>query len=168
MPSERSIEIQEEIEEQASQLECLLPKLMRKLFTLDQNHPVADLPLAQLRVCMILQAGPKAMSTLSEELGISVSAVTQIADRLEKAGLVERISETDDRRMKKLQMTVQGAQSMKARRETRVRRANQALETLTPAARAMVLESVRILLNASIATAPEIPNEDPVGVRLEQ
>ena len=71
---------------QAGKLESLLPTLMRRLFTLDPSHPANDLPLAQLRVCTILQAGPRTVSAIGEELRISVSAATQIADRLEKAG----------------------------------------------------------------------------------
>src|SRR5260370_5467911 len=90
---------------QAADLESLLPKLMRRLFTLDPSHPANELPVAQLRVCTILQAGPRTVSTISEELGISVSAVTQIADRLERAGFVERVAGQDDRRMKKLQLS---------------------------------------------------------------
>src|SRR5438128_8143690 len=90
-------------EEQAAQLECLLPKLMRRLFTL--QDAVSQLPLAQLRLCTILQGGPRPMSVLGEELSISVSAVTQIADRLERAGLVERVSEAEDRRMRRLRLT---------------------------------------------------------------
>src|SRR5215472_9587622 len=90
---------------QAAKLECLLPKLMRRLFTLDPSHPANELPVAQLRVCVILQAGPRTVSAVSEELGISVSATTQIADRLERAGLVERVAERDDRRMKLLRLT---------------------------------------------------------------
>src|SRR5207245_7427659 len=88
---------------QAASLESLLPKLMRRLFTLDPSHPANELPVAQLRVCTILQSGPRTVSAIGEELRISVSAATQIADRLERSGLVERVAEPDDRRMKKVQ-----------------------------------------------------------------
>ena len=46
----------------------------------------AELPLAQLRVCGVLCDGPRPMSAVSRELGVSLSAMTQIADRLERAG----------------------------------------------------------------------------------
>src|ERR1041384_4601079 len=131
------------LEQQASWLESLLPKLMRHLFSLDPEHPAMELPLAQLRVCTVLQSGPRPISALGEELGISVSAVTQIADRLERSGFLERVAEKDDRRMKKLRLTPHGAQVMNSRREARVRRAREALATLPPANREAVLKAVR-------------------------
>jgi DNA-binding MarR family transcriptional regulator len=154
--------------DQAAQLECLLPLLARRLFTLDANHPAMELPVAQLRVCTLLQAGPRPMSAISEELGISVSAITQIADRLERAGLVERVSGQDDRRMKKLQLTPHGVEIMRSRREQRVRRSADALAQLPPAAREAVLAALQALVEASRATAQEVPHEGPADTRLEQ
>src|ERR1051325_595362 len=116
--------------EEAAQLECLLPQLMRRLFTLDPSNPVTEMPVAQLRACAMLQGGPRAISSISEEIGISPSAVTQIADRLEKSGLVERGAEPDDRRMRNLQLTPYGDFLMKSRREQRVRRVAEALDAL--------------------------------------
>src|SRR5439155_10493628 len=135
---------------QAAKLESLLPKLMRRLFTLDPNHPANELPLAQLRVCTILQFGPRTVSAIGEELGISVSAATQIADRLERSRLVERVAEPDDRRMKKVQLTAHGADVMRSRRETRVQGAAAVLEQMPPAARAEVLQALHVLLDASL------------------
>lgn len=156
------------LSDQAVQLESLLPTVMRRLFTLQPEHPVSDLPLAQLRVCIILQAGARPMSVISEELGISISATTQIADRLERAGLVERVSEPDDRRMKNLRLTPQGKELMRLRREVRVKRAQDALEGLAPEVRETLLKMLNALLEAAKATAPLPPREDPVGVRVEQ
>ena len=149
---------------QAATLESLLPKLMRRLFTLDPSHAANELPVAQLRICTILQAGPRTVSTISEELGISVSAATQIADRLERAGFVERVAGRDDRRMKQLQLTAHGAEVMQSRRETRVRRAAAALEQLPLPARAEVLQALHVLLDASLAMAPRLPEAEPIGV----
>lgn len=154
--------------EQAALLECLLPKLMRRLFTLEPGHPVTELPIAQLRVCTLLQGGPRTLSAIGEEAGVSVSAATQIADRLERAGLVERVAEPEDRRMKNLQLTAHGAELMRSRRETRIRRVACALKQMTPEQREGVLSSLHTLLDAATATAPELPHEDPVGARLER
>ena len=60
--------------------------LTRQLLAVDDS--AADLPLRQLRVCMALHEGPRSMSYLSRELGVSLSAMTQIADRLEHTGLL--------------------------------------------------------------------------------
>ena len=80
--------------EEANKIASLLPALMRQLFTLDDDLAV-DLPLAQLRVCASLQDGPLPMSALSRELGVTLSAMTQIADRLERANLVSRVAEAE-------------------------------------------------------------------------
>ena len=149
---------------QAAKLESLLPKLMRRLFTLDPSHPANELPLAQLRVCTILQSGPRTVSAIGEELRISVSAATQIADRLERSGLVERVAEPDDRRMKKVQLTAHGAEVMRSRRETRVQGAAAALEQLAPSDRAEVLRALQVLLDASHAAVPKVPDEEMMTV----
>ncbi len=157
-----------EIAAQAQKIECLLPKLLRRLFTLEHNHPVAELPLAQLRVCMVLSGGPKAMSVLSEELGISVSAITQIADRLEKVNMVERTCEVDDRRTKKLGLTVKGQELMNSRRMTRIERVTKALEYLEPYQREQFVDSLRFMLEVAILISPNPPSEDITGIRVEQ
>jgi DNA-binding MarR family transcriptional regulator len=137
------------LSEQAAEVERLLPVVMRRLFTLQDDNTVSELPLAQLRICTILQAGPRSMTALGEELGISVSAVTQIADRLERAGLVERALESEDRRMKLLRLTGCGADLMRRRREMSVSRVEEVLERLDPAEREDSLRALRALLAAS-------------------
>ena len=48
------------------------------------------------------------MSALSREFGVSLSAMTRIADRLERARLVKRVAEGGDRRIRHLQLTPRG------------------------------------------------------------
>ena len=86
---------QTELVQIAESLTGLIPRLARGLSTQGNLTPrekdLADeLPLAQLRVCAVLSEGPRAMSVLGRELGVSLSALTQIADRLERARLVKR------------------------------------------------------------------------------
>ena len=90
--------------QQAKAIASLMPALMRMLSSFDDD-PAAELPLAQLRVCTILSDGPRSMSALSREFGVSLSAMTRIADRLERAGLVTRVARDDDRRVRRLQLT---------------------------------------------------------------
>ncbi len=137
------------IDRQAAILEHMLPSLMSRTFQLDPDHPLSDLPIAQLRICILLQGGPHTMSAISEEFSISVSAVTQIADRLERAGLVERVSGSDDRRLKMLQLTPYGSNVMMTRAEYRVRRVAQILEKLSPEMRETVLHTVEALMDAA-------------------
>ena len=90
------------------------------------------------------------MSQVAEELGTSVSAVTQIADRLERAGLVERLAEgTSDRRLRYLRLTPEGTAWMATRREQRIRRAAAALSEIPPTQRAAALEALEELYAAA-------------------
>lgn len=134
--------------EQAEALEQMLPRLMRQLFILEHEQLVNELPVAQLRVCTILQAGPRAVSCLGDELHISPSAMTQMADRLERAGIVERIT-GQDRRVKRLQLSERGTAMMLARKRRRVRRTTALLEQLTPAEREAAFAVIQRLLDAS-------------------
>ena len=133
---------------QAEELEDLLPRLMRRLFARDPNLLTEQLSVAQLRLCSILQDGPRTMTALSEELGISVSAVTQIAVRLEKVRFVERVIHERDRRMRLLRLTEYGRETMRYRRELRVRSAAKPLERLSPPERDELLAALRALLDA--------------------
>nr|CAA9291468.1 hypothetical protein AVDCRST_MAG63-4368 [uncultured Armatimonadetes bacterium] len=140
------------LEERARHAEQTLPEIARRLFTLDPADPLADLPNAQLKVCSLLLNGERTMSQVGEELNISVSAVTQIADRLEKADLVARhAAERDgdgDRRSRYLTLTARGAALMEARRKWRVERVASALGRLSDADQARVVAALDVLLSA--------------------
>lgn len=141
---------EEALRAQSEELVALMSKLWRRLFTLDaDNDPAMELPGAQMRVCAVLRDGPRTMSCLSSELGISHSAITQIADRLERAGMVERMQEADDRRCKRLTLTPRGVEVMQARRERRVLRALTALESMSPEEREAAVAALTSLLKAS-------------------
>lgn len=50
----------------------------------------------------------KPMSQLAEERGCDPSSLTGMIDRIEKLGLVERVSHPDDRRVRMIQLTEAG------------------------------------------------------------
>jgi DNA-binding MarR family transcriptional regulator len=133
--------------EQAEAIASHLPGLIRRLFA-SEGDLAEELPLGQLRVCAVLYEAPRPMSALSRELGVSLSATTQIADRLERAGLVQRVAEENDRRVKQLQLTGRGEDMMRRREEARVRRVLAVLEHLSPAARQDVLATFEKLSGA--------------------
>ena len=151
-----------DIREQSKKVACLIGKVMRGISRIDVDDPAMYLPLAQLRVCGFLRRGPRTMSEISKELGISLSAITQLADRLERAGLAERVNESDDRRVKMLQLTGKGAEVMQGRREKRITRAQQALEHITPEQRETVVSALHIFVAACAEIAPDI--EDDVAI----
>ncbi len=147
--------------EQGTEIVSLLAKLVRQLFVIDADDPAMILPVAQVRVCGVLQEGPKTMSILSRELGISLSAMTQVTDRLEKSGLVERVAEECDRRVKCLQLTGQGAEIMLARKNRRVEKVVEVLNRMPADVCEQILLSLSALFSASAAVNPVNPDARP-------
>lgn len=137
----------------ASALERILPEIARRMFTVPPGSPLAELPNAQLKVCSLLLEGRHTMSQIGEEMNISVSAVTQIADRLEKAGMVKRVfDETNidsDRRLRYLALTEFGEKLLQARREQRRARVAEVLSHIPPHERETIRLALERLLIAS-------------------
>jgi DNA-binding MarR family transcriptional regulator len=129
----------------------LLPVLMRQLMA-GESDPAQELSLAQLKVCSVLYRGPQPMSALSRELGVSLSAMTQIADRMERAALVARVSKGGDRRIRCLQLTDDGEKMMRLRENARTQRLSAVLEHLAPRVRENVLTTLQTLIEACRAT----------------
>ena len=137
-------------QEQAKTFVDLLQSLLREL-TLGSSDPAVELPLAQLRVCRVLSNGLQSISAISRELGVSLSAVTQLADRLERAKLVRRVAEDNDRRVRCLQLTARGEALLRLHDEERIQRMAVVLENLTPAKRDEAAAVLDMLLRASVA-----------------
>ncbi len=142
------------IAEQAKNIAALLRSLMRELGAGLQDQAL-DLPLAQLRVCGVLRTGPRSMSALSRELGVSLSAVTQIADRLERAGMVTRIAKGTDRRVRRLELTERGETIMRLHDQARVERLSAALAKLNDAKRQEAAAALQTLVGAVAAARSE-------------
>ncbi len=138
------------VREQAIAINALFSKLARRLNKLETGDPVIELPVAQMRVCVALLEKPRSMGCLSKELGISLSAVTQLADRLEKAELVERYVESDDLRIKRMRLSSHGEEIMRTRRERRVERLVKVLECMPADEREIVTPVFQRLYEASL------------------
>lgn len=151
--------------EQSAAVGKMIAKLMRQFNALCEDDPAIELPLAQLRLCGVLKCGPRAMSELSKRLGISLSAVTQMADRLERGGLIERVPGADDKRMKTLRLTAKGDQIMQQRREKRLLRVRCALEQMSPETRETTISALKALLDASL-TANSEASDAPAALNL--
>jgi DNA-binding MarR family transcriptional regulator len=137
-------------QEQAATMVGLLQSLLREL-TAGSNDPAVELPLAQLRLCRVLSSGLQSISAISRELGVSLSAITQIADRLERAHLVRRVTEDEDRRVRCLQLTARGEKLLRLHDEERIRRMAAALEHVTPEAREEAGAALAMLVRATVA-----------------
>jgi DNA-binding MarR family transcriptional regulator len=133
---------------QAETFVVLLQSLLREL-TIGSKDPAAQLPLAQLRICRVLCDGPQSISSISRELCVSPSAVTQSADRLERAKLVRRVANSSDRRVRCLQLTDRGEKLLRRHDEERIRRTAAMLDQLTPIVRKEALLTIERLGSAA-------------------
>lgn len=145
------------LESAATQIESVMPRIARRLFTVYPNDPAGELPNAQLRMCSFLQHGPAPITAIADELSISVSAATQLADRLEKSGMVERASDASDRRIRLVSLTEHGTEVMRTRRELRCSQVRKVLKRLSDDDRCALVEALQKLLNATWDESAHLP-----------
>jgi DNA-binding MarR family transcriptional regulator len=68
-----------------------------------------DLTFGQLRLVYLLSHhGPLSIGQIAERFGVSMTAASQFADRIERQGLAERHHRRDDRRVVELGLTEAG------------------------------------------------------------
>ena len=112
-----------------------IPNEMGDPLTAAGEHPVADglirlsaltqsaftrtaerhrLPAAQARLLCMLAARPRRMSELAGLLGIEKAALTGLADRAERRGLVARTAVPGDRRAVSMALTPEGREAASA------------------------------------------------------
>jgi DNA-binding MarR family transcriptional regulator len=73
-----------------------------------------DLTIQQLRVLAILVAGSETSTGqgLARMLGVSLATISGIVDRLEAHGMLERVVDPDDQRVRRLVPTGQGRETI--------------------------------------------------------
>jgi DNA-binding MarR family transcriptional regulator len=72
------------------------------------------LPGAQARLLCVLAGGPRRMSELAAMLGVEKAALTGLADRAERRGLIQRAAVPGDRRALSVALTPDGASAAAA------------------------------------------------------
>ena len=151
----------------AEMIDSLLHSLLGCLTSGNHDESIADLPLAQLRLCNTLRGKARSMSSVSKDLGTSLSAVTQIADRLERSGFVKRVSRSDDRRVRCLKLTDQGEEMMRLHKENRVRRMADVVAGLEPEQRKTIAAAFEMLVGAAKKTAGKKGNNNQLRVHFD-
>jgi DNA-binding MarR family transcriptional regulator len=74
--------------------------------------PEHELSMPQFKALVFLSGGAARMGDLARFLGISLSSATNLADRLESKGLVQRDHDREDRRVVTCELTVEGRQTI--------------------------------------------------------
>jgi DNA-binding MarR family transcriptional regulator len=135
---------------QTDAVHAALRTVVRNLLGVDDS--MMDLPLRQLKVCLTLYRHSRSMSEISRELKLSPSAVTQVSDRLERRGLIERVFQDEDRRVRKLRLTRKGQQLVRSRERKQLRRIAAALDTLTANELGQVMTGLQTLAQSCTTT----------------
>jgi DNA-binding MarR family transcriptional regulator len=128
-------------------MDATFKSLARKILV--DDDPTTELPVRQFRVCAALFDGARSMKELSHELGVSQSAITQIADRLEAAGMVTRGAVGEDRRVRNLELTRRARQMLRTREQRRLERMEEILRLMSAEDREALLASMAALKEAT-------------------
>ncbi|WP_028927159.1 MarR family winged helix-turn-helix transcriptional regulator [Pseudonocardia acaciae] len=109
---------------------------------------------AQARVLGVIARGqaPPRMAELARRLGVVPRAVTPLVDALEKANLVRRRSDPDNRRAVLLDLTDHGVAVRRELREQRLRAAEDLFAPLTDGQRATLVELLEAVTSGGPAT----------------
>lgn len=91
-----------------------------------------ELPLPQFRTVLLLSKGPKRMSEIAAHFGKGLSSATSLIDRLVDKGLVERTSDTDDRRVVLCRLATRGQDEMDRFHRMGQMRLERLVQTLSP------------------------------------
>ncbi len=134
----------------------LLPGAMRSLFAPPAEQSLLwDLPPPQMRTLFRLRyGGDLTMNEVARSLGVAMSTATQLADRLERLGLVERKADPGDRRVVRLALTETGRAAIAEHNRERDARIGVAMQRLTLAEREAVLNGLRLLEMAARECEP--------------
>jgi DNA-binding MarR family transcriptional regulator len=97
--------------------------------------------------------GPLSVSELAEEIGLSVATTSLLVGELDRAGLVERREDEEDRRRTLVTVDEGVGRDVDAWIRERVEPLRRALERLSPEARAHFMEGWRVLDEESGRTA---------------
>ena len=126
----------------ASELRPVLLRLARELRKETEQLGITS---RQATLLWLVKRGPGlSLAELAAEEGISPPAMSGHVDRLERAGLLERVRSSDDRRRVGLRLTDDGESLMRRVRARRTTWLADRLRTLEPEA----LESIELALPA--------------------
>lgn len=127
-------------------IEAFAPMMAYQRRSMMQVWQDRSLSKLNLHVLLLLDHhGPLPMSKLAALVGVSLSNLTGIVDRLEQHGTVERIRDDRDRRLVLVRATPTGESRCEEAEGLRRAHARQLIEALDASERAVVLEAAQAL-----------------------
>jgi DNA-binding MarR family transcriptional regulator len=135
--------------------ELIMRGTMRSFF---QYVKGTGLSMPQIGALLHLtKGGTVGISNLSDDLGVSNAATSQMLDRLVAQGLILRSEDPDDRRVKKIVLTDKGRKTVTESLNMRQAWLEELAGSLSPAEKEQIITAIKIL----IAKASQIDQPSP-------
>ncbi len=108
--------------------------LLRRIISAESqaSDPTGTLTFTQIRALSLLAQGRRLPSELARDLGITPATASEKVELLVRRGLVERSTQTEDRRLTPLRITPAGSERLAAARARSLAGLTRALEGLGP------------------------------------
>jgi len=88
-------------------------------------------------------------TSLGQEVGLDRTTTADVVKRLEERGLIERRASPDDKRSRHVRLTAEGESVVNSLRASMARSQERLLAPLRPAERTMLMDLMRILVEAN-------------------
>ncbi len=139
------------------QLTDLIEGLNRRLRSVRGSDMWSEIELTipQFRALDLLISGPRRMSDIAQELGISLPSATSLIDRLTDKRLAERQHDTADRRVVICQITAAGRVEVERLCRVGQARMDVLVEVLTDDELAQVTDAFTTLADAALRLSPD-------------
>jgi DNA-binding MarR family transcriptional regulator len=123
------------------------------------EFPDPSVTMAQMRVLMLLGAvGEARMSDLAPKLGISLSTLSSLVEKLVEAGFAQRRDDPRDRRNVLVSLTTRGTSLLDTMQELGMEHLRTLLLELDDKAIATVTNAIELLVGAARRLTPEDPS----------
>ncbi|MFL5856229.1 MAG: MarR family winged helix-turn-helix transcriptional regulator [Solirubrobacteraceae bacterium] len=107
-----------------------------------------ELSFSQMKAIQKMReaAEPVSVKTLGDQLGLSLAAMSRAADDLVQRGLVDRVEDPDDRRIKRLSLTPAGNELVQKLIESRLAGVGEFVDSLSPKERALLDKALQAIV----------------------
>lgn len=134
---------------------------LTSLWSLAAQEAALRLSLHQLRALRVLEGAPDLnLTALAERLDIGLPTASRLCDRLEAAGLLERMLHPKKRREVRLSLTAHGRHVLKDVAGRRAQALSAVLEAMEPAERAALSRGMKAFLTAQDAAPRHAHDRD--------
>ncbi len=130
-------------------------KRLAKLSSAGKARRSSERPFLFYRICVVLarRDGSATMGELSSALGVPLSTATRLANRLERGGYVERLTDPDDHRVVRIMLTVEGKRLYQTIHDFAQQRVLSALDRFSTQERKQLVALLQKAI-AALATLP--------------